>query len=253
MSTSPTRIEADYTRGAVPCTRRITPGHAALVVVGCVVAVAGLLPLDGAAMEFARRFGESGDLRLGGDLRRELLFVQQWGDFVCSLLVLTASYLLDTARRARLWDAVGAIAVTAVAYQSLKILVGRPRPKYGDPMTFFTSVRPYDLDGTARYSWEVWGGISSNLWSMPSSHSAAAMCLSVILMRLYPRLTPLVLPLAFVVAVCRVLFTAHYPSDVVAGLAVGYLGAGVAMDRCWGTRLAARLGRKGTESSGPRA
>ncbi len=253
MSTSPTRIEADYTRGAVPCARRITGGHALLVVGACAVAVAGLLPVDGAAIEFARRFGENGDLRLGGDLRRELLFVQQWGDFVCTVLVLTAIYLMDAARRARLWDAVGAIAVTAAAYQSLKILIGRPRPKYGDPMAFFTSVRPYDLDGTARYSWELWGGISSNLWSMPSSHSAAAMCLSVILMRVYPRLTPLVLPLAFVVAFCRVLFTAHYPSDVVAGLAVGYLGAGVAMDGCWGSGLAARLGRKGTESSRARA
>jgi membrane-associated phospholipid phosphatase len=253
MSTSPTRIEADYTRGPIAPARPITFRHALLILTAAALAIAALIPFDGAAIALARRFGETGDLRLGGDLRRELLFIQQWGAFVCTVLVLSTIYLLDPARRARLWDALAAIALTALVYQPLKILIGRPRPKYDDPLTFFTSLHPYDLDGKVRYSWELWGGISSNLWSMPSSHSAAAMCLSVILMRLYPRLTPLVLPLAFVVAFCRVLFTAHYPSDVIAGLAVGYLTAGLAMDRGWGLRLALRLSRSQPETSRTRA
>ena len=253
MSTSPTRIEADYTRGPIAPARPITLKHALLVLTAAAVTTAALLPFDALAIQAARWLGGTRIMVQGGDLRRELLFVQQWGDFVCTLLVLTAIYLLDPARRARLWDALAAVAFSATIYQSLKILVGRPRPKYDDPTTFFTSFQPYNLDGKLRYSWEIGPEISSNLWSMPSSHSAAAMCLSVILMRLYPRLTPLVLPLAFVVAFCRVLFTAHYPSDVVAGLAVGYLAAGLAMDRSWGLRLAHRLRRSQPETSRTRA
>jgi len=209
-------------------------------------AIAALLPLDGAVLRFTARFQPGQDLALGGDLRRELLFVQQWGDGVCIFLVLTGAYLLDPLRRRRLWDALGAVAVTAIAYQSLKILVGRPRPKFDDPLRFFASIDPYPLaiDGepVTRYSWEFWRGISSDLWSMPSSHTAAAMCLSVILARFYPRLTRLVIPLAFVVGACRVIFAAHYPTDVIAGLCVGYLATSLALDRRWGTRLAARLG-----------
>jgi len=202
--------------------------------------VALLLPFDGAAIEFARRFGEGGDLRLGGDLRRELLFLQQWGDFVCILLVFAAVYLLDPARRARLWDAAAAVAVNAVAFQTLKVLIGRPRPRFDDPTRFFTSLSPYELEAGSRYSWEFWRGISSDLWSMPSSHTAAAVCLSVVLARLFPRLKPLVIPLAVIAGLCRVIFTAHYPSDVVAGAAVGYLAAAAAMDGRWGTRLLRR-------------
>jgi membrane-associated phospholipid phosphatase len=221
-------------------------GRVVGVAVGACVAIACLLPIDGAVMGFAARFQEGGDLELGGDLRRELLFVQQWGDGVCIVLVLAAVYLLDRGRRRRLWDAAGAVVATAAAYQGLKILMGRPRPKFEDPLRFFTSVDAYEMvvegERVQRYSWEFWRGISSDLWSMPSSHTAAAMCLSVILVRMYPRLAVLVMPLAGVVAVCRVVFGAHYPTDVVAGLAVGYVVASLAMQGCWGTRAAGRIG-----------
>lgn len=216
------------------------------VLAAACVAVACLLPFDGAVMGFARRFQEGGDLELGGDLRREMLFVQQWGDGVCIVLVLTAVYLLDRGRRGRLWDAVGAVVATAAAYQGLKILIGRPRPKFEDPLRFFASVDAYEVvvegERVQRHSWEFWRGISSDLWSMPSSHTAAAMCLSVILVRMYPRLRWLVMPLAGVVGVCRVVFGAHYPTDVVAGLAVGYVVASLAMAGSWGTRAAGRIG-----------
>jgi membrane-associated phospholipid phosphatase len=173
--------------------------------------------------------------------------------------VCVAVYLLDLKRRHRLLDGALAVAITAALYQPLKILIGRPRPRFHDPLHFcgpFTAYplpRPDPLNPeqtvlVARHSWEVWGHISSDLWSMPSSHTAAAMAMSVILSRLYPRVVPLVMVLAVVVGVCRVLFGSHYPSDVVLGAGIGYVAASLAMHNQWGQRLAPGLARKVSDS-----
>jgi undecaprenyl-diphosphatase len=60
---------------------------------------------------------------------------------------------------------------------------------------------------------------------MPSSHTAAACALAVVIARLYPKLTPLMIVLACIVGTARVVLGAHYPSDVVIG---GALGATIA-------------------------
>lgn len=254
MSRATKPIKADYNRDA-PCPAPgrlawiihgpLTPRRIALVLACTVLLIIALLPLDAPAMRFMGRFLEGGRWEIKGDLKRELLFIQQWGDLVCILLVLAAVWLLDKARRPRLWDAAAAIATTAVLIKVLKILIGRPRPVFHDPSFFCGPFRQYPLtrEGVTDlyYPWQVWRPIWSDLWSMPSSHTAAAVCLSVILVRLYPRLAVLAVPLVLVVGACRMLFSAHYPTDVVAGLGLGFVAASLAMDRTWGQRLAIRL------------
>ncbi|HTM57612.1 MAG TPA: phosphatase PAP2 family protein [Candidatus Udaeobacter sp.] len=61
--------------------------------------------------------------------------------------------------------------------------------------------------------------------SFPSSHAANAFALAVILSRRWWRAAPLFFLLAALVAFARVYLNRHYPSDVVAGAA---LGAGLA-------------------------
>jgi undecaprenyl-diphosphatase len=58
---------------------------------------------------------------------------------------------------------------------------------------------------------------------MPSSHTAAAMALSLYLIYAYPRLRPLAVAMVLVVGFGRVATGAHYPTDLVVGAAVGYL------------------------------
>ncbi len=223
----------------------MTPRRAAIIALAVVAGVFALLPLDGWVLQLTSRFQPGQDLQMGGDLKRELEFVQQWGDIVCLLIVGATVYLLDPARRRRLLDGMAAVAVSAVCYQLLKVVIGRPRPKFNDPWHCCGPFRSYPLvrggETVLRHSWEVWGGISSDLWSMPSSHTAAATALSVVLARLYPRLTPLLVVLAVMVGACRVLLAAHYPSDVWAGWGLGLVAAGLAMDGEWGQKIVGKV------------
>jgi membrane-associated phospholipid phosphatase len=89
----------------------------------------------------------------------------------------------------------------------------------------------------ARHAWEFWARDVSELWSMPSSHTALAVVAAVCLWKLYPRLWPVVFGLAGLVGLCRVLFRAHYPSDVL-------IGAGIALavtDLVWSAHGGVRL------------
>jgi undecaprenyl-diphosphatase len=61
--------------------------------------------------------------------------------------------------------------------------------------------------------------------SFPSGHSAAAFAFATAASAELPPLAPVLLPLAAAVAYSRVHTGVHYPSDVVAGVAIG-IGAG---------------------------
>jgi undecaprenyl-diphosphatase len=92
----------------------------------------------------------------------------------------------------------------------LKIVIGRPRPENGSDFIFFS--------------------LNSDFNSFPSGHSADAFVSGVFLFYLlknsnYAGFSFLPLIYAFLIAVSRVFVSAHYPSDVAAGMAIGILGA----------------------------
>jgi len=72
---------------------------------------------------------------------------------------------------------------------------------------------------------------------MPSSHTAYAFVMAAFLGATYPRLRALVYALAVVVGLARVLTHGHYPTDVIAGAAIGLAVGRAAISRAWGTRL----------------
>jgi len=205
---------------------------------GAVVLAAALFPIDGAISRFMRSIGQD----LGGDVRRELETLQQYGALGSVVLIGIVIWLMDPARRARLFDWAGAMLITAGVALPMKMLIGRPRPRLGEPSLMLGPLGTYDLgeDVGRRHAWEVFSGISSDLWSMPSSHTAFATVLSVFLMTLYPRLRGLALAMIGVVGIARVLFGAHYPSDVVIGGSIGWVASTWAMRVRLGTRLAER-------------
>jgi len=61
--------------------------------------------------------------------------------------------------------------------------------------------------------------------SLPSGHSAAAFSALVAIGAVFPRTRPILWIYAVTIAMSRVIISAHYPSDVIAGAAVGAVGA----------------------------
>lgn len=210
-----------------------------------VLVVAGLacIPFDATIADAAQRAGKS----LGGDLERTLRFLEQFGDVATTIIVALGVLLCGSGSlRARLilWLS-GAITTSALVHV-LKIAIGRPRPRFHDPDTFAWFFRTYPVqhqgEEVARYSWQTWIGSSSDLASMPSSHTSAAFAMAVGLSVVFPRGRWLWLTLATIVALARVLHGAHYVSDVLVGASVGLLGGsiGVSLSR---RGLSKRMGR----------
>lgn len=217
-----------------------SPRRVAVVLVSGLALAALALFLDPPIATFAQRLQPGGDIHLGGDVRRTIEWLQQFGDAATCLICAICIWLLDPARRRDLPRALLALLGTWGVVQAIKMLAGRPRPRvvFGHPQPGFDAIvqftppwRAYPLPHTdhgvttyvLQHAWTL--GHGSDLWSFPSSHTSAAAALAVVLSRLYPRLTPLVWFLVACVGVGRVVLGAHFPSDVIAGAAVGYAAA----------------------------
>ena len=127
------------------------------------------------------------------------------------------------------------LAVSGLFSQIIKRLVGRARPKLMD--TF----GPFHFDGLS---------IQSTLASFPSGHTTTAFAAATALAFFLPRWQAPLLLLACAVGMSRVFVGAHYPSDVLAGVAVGTLVA-VSLARAFARRdlvfhmVEGRLERRG--------
>lgn len=193
-----------------------------------------LVPIDGVVSSGARA------IPMGGDVRRVLNWFQEYGGLASLVVVAAVIWLLDAANRRRLADLAFAVVASSVVVFVAKVLIGRPRPAMADLYSTRSFLGPFGaapVDGAVRHAWDVFAPGVSNLQSMPSSHTAAAVVLSVFLYRLYPRLKPLAIAMPIVVGVCRVLFGAHYGSDVAIGAGVGLAIGQVALIGGWGQRL----------------
>ena len=86
--------------------------------------------------------------------------------------------------------------------------------------------RPRDFDLTNATVWDTFrteGADFKGMQSMPSAHTATAVGLAVMLSAIYPRGRWYFAVLAILVGLQRVVTSAHFPSDVCAGAAVGCL------------------------------
>jgi membrane-associated phospholipid phosphatase len=196
-----------------------------------------LLPLDGPVARFFRANP------LSGDPRRELEAIQQYGQGVCSLLLALVVWLQSPEHRRKLLNWVAAMGLAFLVVTAMKMLIGRPRPLFDDPGVFLGPFGQYPIGPGkgVHHAWEIWAGISSRLWSMPSSHTVYACVASVFLASIYPRLRVLLAALAFTVGLARVVTHAHYLTDVIAGAGLGLAAARTAVRGRWGERLADRL------------
>lgn len=92
--------------------------------------------------------------------------------------------------------------ISVLVYKAIKHLIGRPRPN-------------------AVESSILLGAAPLDQFSFPSGHTLHAVGFSIVVMHHYPVLALLVLPFTLLVAASRLILGLHYPSDVIAGAAVG--------------------------------
>lgn len=103
-----------------------------------------------------------------------------------------------------------AIGVPGLFVTTVKRMIGRARPLvtgHADPFVF----SPF-----------IW---RADYASLPSGHSTTAFAVLVAFGTLWPRARTVLLIYALLIAASRIVVTAHYPTDVLAGALVGTVGA----------------------------
>jgi len=98
------------------------------------------------------------------------------------------------------------VAISGIVANISKYVIGRARPRY--------------FGETGTVSFDLFSGDAS--WaSFPSGHATTAMALGVSLALLFPRLRWVFLCVGFWIAASRLFLLQHYPSDMLAGCALG--------------------------------
>ena len=161
-------------------------------------------------------------LHFKGDVKRESRWLAQYGQFVCTVVAAVLVWQLDGRACRSVVPGLGwtferrgaalvlpiavATAVTTLVATVLKRLISRVRPGRADAGKFLGP------------SWTH----ANYKESFPSSHSANAVALSAMLAIMYPPAAATFWTLALSCAVLRYILDAHWPSDVLGGIALGY-------------------------------
>jgi len=164
------------------------------------------LSLLTALLLVTERFGAPLTLQLSfkGDLKRESRWFAQYGQGACAMVIALLLWRLDS--RPVFIPLLLAVFLTALLAVMVKRTLGRVRPGREDAGSF--------MGPTIRHV--------SARESFPSSHTASAVAMTVVLAHFYPAATAIFWGLAVICAVLRYLMDAHWPSDITAGVALGY-------------------------------
>ncbi len=177
--------------------------------------VIGLLCIS-AVLIFLERKGLPTTLELSfkGDVKRETRFLAQYGQTVCTVLAALLIWKLDPGRFREI-DKALLVAVLGVGLFAtiLKRLLGRARPR---------------RENAGKFLGPSFGHANFRE-SFPSSHSASAVAFATVLSAAYPQAAGIFWVLAIICALLRYVMDAHWPSDVLAGIALGYFAGFLAV------------------------
>ena len=159
-------------------------------------------------------------LNFKGDIKRETRWLAQYGQLASALVAMAIVYQLETSAFAQQLKgahpplkAAASILIAsfgaAIAGRILKQIVGRVRP---------------GPEHAGKFLGPTWKHANFRE-SFPSNHTASAVAMSAVLAQLYPAAAPTFWSLAVACALLRYVLDAHFPSDVVGGVALGYVGA----------------------------
>ncbi len=174
---------------------------------GSIGLILALLCLACVALLILERLGLPVTLRLDfkGDVKRETRFLAQYGQSICTVIAVALIYCLDPKPSRTCIAAAAAVTAASLIALIVKRSVGRVRPGREQAGAF--------LGPTFRHA--------NYRESFPSSHSACAVALSGILSLAYPHASAVFWALAMTTACLRYILDAHWPSDVLAGIALG--------------------------------
>jgi membrane-associated phospholipid phosphatase len=143
--------------------------------------------------------------------------VEPFGHAVGVVIASLAVLRIDRQQSKAGWTVLSAGLGAGLLADFAKLWVSRVRPRNFDFST---------LDANATIAgWLPWFDAGSGSQSFPSAHAATAFAMAVVLSSLYPRGRMLFFLMAVLVMGHRLHSGAHYPSDILAGAALGWLFA----------------------------
>ncbi len=178
----------------------------------------GLLLLSAASVAGIDH-GCSGYLRthkLSGEINNLFQAVEHFGTPYGAVLILVTVWLNVPVLRSRISRTFSAAIAAGLAADLVKLCVSRTRPNI------------FEFDQSIWSSFTgvcQWGAGGSRHQGFPSAHSAFAISFAVMLGEMFPRSRRWFLGIGVLVTLQRVAATAHFPSDVLAGAAVGLVTA----------------------------
>lgn len=149
----------------------------------------------------------------------ELLEITEaFGHGIGATIIVIATVVLDPVRRRQIWQLLASSLGAGFVANGLKLILIRTRPR--------------DVSDWPEVVWRTFGGLWSAsggnaAQSFPSAHSATAAGLATALCIFYPHGRWLFATLAMLVGFQRIVVSAHYPSDVFAGMLVGWITANI--------------------------
>jgi membrane-associated phospholipid phosphatase len=177
------------------------PVRMSLLVIACLLSGCVILLL----VE-ARGIRTTFTLSFKGDLKREGAFLAQYGQSVCTPIAAWLASIAKQDARVAL-QVIAPVVLASVASLVFKRICGRIRPNRENAGRFTGFSLAHD----------------NRRESFPSSHSACAFALSIALVQVWPDAAIVWWILASITALLRYLMEAHFPSDVFAGVLLGYL------------------------------
>jgi membrane-associated phospholipid phosphatase len=170
------------------------------LLIGLAGACAGMLVLEGHGARTTLA------LKFKGDVKRESRWLAQYGQGVCTVVAALLMWQLDPARR-------GLVVPLLTATFGVSLLAALLK-------RVFSRVRP-GRESAGKFLGPTWKH-NNAVESFPSSHSASAVAMSTMLAIFYPQAAITFWTLALGCATLRYLLDAHWPSDVLGGIALGY-------------------------------
>ena len=208
------------------------------------MAAVAVMPWDAAGVRWA-----SASYGLPGDLRRLIELGEVFAHGAGIALILASLAWAIPAARPRLWRVAACAAFPGLAADGIKLLVGRLRPAAFDVADLSAgratwlgwNPRWFDPDGSA---------VGYLAESFPSAHAATAAGLAVGLAWLFPRARVPAACFAVLAMLQRVVGAAHWPSDVLAGAAIGLLLSQCLIYSRAAERLFSRIEHRGVSAPG---